>query len=167
MKRVKWYLVLLLVGILLFVGGCPEEPTIVPPTIPVEPTGYSDISIPIETFQTSSFYPPHIDAVMSTVPKGELTVTLGSNPTTGYQWSENAEISDESVVRQVSHKFIGPGIEKPPGTPGKEVFTFEALKKGTTTILLEYSRPWKEEDAGLWVVIIAVTIEEKELEGLD
>ncbi|MBA7606988.1 hypothetical protein ES703_54400 [subsurface metagenome] len=27
MKRVKWYLVLLLVGILLFVGGCIEKPT--------------------------------------------------------------------------------------------------------------------------------------------
>ena len=155
MKRVKWYLGLLLVGILLFVGGCTEEPTIVPPTIPVEPTGYSDISIPIETFQSQ----PHIDVVMSTVVGGELTVTLGSNPTTGYQWSEDAEISNESVVRQTSHIFIGPGIEKPPGTPGEEVWTFEGLKKGTVTILLEYSRSWNEEDVGLWAVIIAVTIE--------
>ncbi|MBA7584349.1 hypothetical protein ES708_26302 [subsurface metagenome] len=155
MKRVKWYLVLLLVGILLFVGGCPEEPPVIPPTIPVTPTGYSDISIPIETFPSQ----PHIDAVMSTVVRGELTVTLGSNPTSFFRWSENAEISDESVVRQTSHIFIGPGIEKPPGTPGEEVFTFKALKKGTTTILLEYSRPWKEEDVGLWAVFIAVTIE--------
>ena len=90
---------------------------------------------------------------------GELTVTLGSNPTTGYQWLEEAKISDETIIRQVSHKFVGPGIDKPPGTPGEEVWTFKALKKDTVTILLEYSRPWSETDIGLWAVIIAVTIE--------
>jgi len=31
MKRVKWYLVLLLVGTLLFIGGCTEEPSPAPP----------------------------------------------------------------------------------------------------------------------------------------
>ena len=150
MKRAKWYLVLLLVGILLLVGGCTEEPPI-PPTVPVEPTGYSDVKIPIETFQDQ----PHIDVVMSTVVGGELTVTLGSNPTTGYQWLEDAEISDESIVQQTSHKFIGPGIDKPPGTSGEEVWTFEAVQRGTTTILLEYCR-WN--DAGLWAVFITATI---------
>ncbi len=64
MKRVKWYLVLLLVGILLFVGGCTEEP----PVIPVTPTGYSDVSIPIGEFPNQ----PHIDVVMSTVLGGEF-----------------------------------------------------------------------------------------------
>lgn len=155
MKRAKWCLVLLLVSILLFVGGCTEEPLIVPPVLPVTPTGYSDISIPIGEFQNQ----PHIDVVMHSVVGGELTVTLGSNPTTGFQWSEDAEISDESVIRQVSHEFVGPGIDKPPGTPGEEVWTFKALKKDTVTILLEYSRPWSETDIGLWAVIIAVTIE--------
>ena len=150
MKRVKWYLVLLLVVILLFVGGCTEEPS--PPVLPVTPTGYSDISIPIEEFQNQ----PHIDVVMSTVVGGELTVTLGSNPTTGYQWSENTEISDESIIKQVSHKFVAPETDVP-GTSGKEVWTFEALKKGTVTILLEYSRSWN--DAGLWAVTITATIE--------
>ncbi len=154
MKRVKWYLVLLLVGILLFVGGCTEEPSVIPPVIPVTPTGYSDISIPIEEFQNQ----PHIDVVMSTVVGGELTVTLGSNPTTGFQWSEDAEISDESVLKQVSHEFAGPGIDEPPGTSGEEVWTFRALKKGTVTTFLEYSRPWLEEDVDHWTVTITTTI---------
>jgi len=154
MKRAKWYLVLLLVSTLLLVGGCgvTEEPPIIPP-LPVAP-GYSDISIPIETFQNQ----PHIDAVMSAVVGEELTVTLGSNPTTGLQWSEEAWISDETIIRQVDHKFVGPGIDLPPGTPGEEVWTFKGLKKGTTTIILEYSRPWNEKDIGLWAVFIAVTI---------
>ncbi len=152
MKRVKGYLGLLLVGLLLFTGGCAEESPIIPPVEPVTPTGYSDISIPIEQFQSQ----PHIDVVMNTVLGGELTVTLGSNPTTGYQWSEDAEISDESVIKQVSHEFVGPGIDEPPGTSGEEVWTFKGLGRDTVTILLEYSRSWN--DAGLWAVTITATI---------
>lgn len=129
-----------------------EETPVPPPSEPVESSGYSDISIPITVFPDQ----PHIDVVMSTVLGGELTVTLGSNPTTGYQWLEDTKISDETIVQQTSHKFIGPGIDKPPGTSGEEVWTFKALKRGTTTILLEYCR-WN--DAGLWAVFIAVTIE--------
>ena len=152
MKRAKWYLVLLSVGILLLVGSCTEEPTLpIPPTVPVEPTGYSDVRIPIEAFPDQ----PHIDVVMSTVLGGELTVALGSNPTTGYQWSENAEISDENIIKQISHAFVAPETDTP-GTPGEEIWTFEALKRGTTTILLEYSRSWNE--AGLWAVTITATI---------
>ncbi|MBA7505256.1 hypothetical protein ES706_03921 [subsurface metagenome] len=156
MKRAKWYLGLLLVGILLFVGGCAEEPSLpVPPSEPVTPTGYSDICIPIGEFS----YHSHIDVVMHAVVGGELTVTLGSNPTTGFQWSEFAGISDETIIRQVDHKFVGPGIDKPPGTPGEEVWIFEALKKGTVTTFLEYSRPWESADTGLWTVTITTTIE--------
>ena len=110
MKRVKWYLVLLLVGILLIVGCAKEhteDPLPTPPTAPEEPIGYSDVSIPIETFPNQ----PHIDVVMSALVGQELTVTLGSNPTTGFQWSEDAAISDETVIRQVDHEFVGPGID--------------------------------------------------------
>ena len=151
MKRAKWYLALLLVVILPFVGSCAEEPSPPVPPVPVTPTEYSDISIPIGEFQKQ----PHIDVVMHGVVGGELTVTLGSNPTTGYQWLEEAKISDETIIRQVSHKFVGPGIDKPPGTPGEEVWIFKALRKGTVTILLEYCR-WN--DAGLWAVFITANI---------
>ncbi len=90
---------------------------------PTPPTPYSTVSIPIEEFPNH----PHIDVVMHAIAGEELTVTLGSNPTTGFRWSEFAEISDESVIKQVSHKFVGPGIDKPPGTSGEEVWTFKAL----------------------------------------
>ena len=149
----------------------PPEPPIVPPTTPEpitvtpeEPSttdvdvsdypSYTTISISIDTFQNQ----PHIDAVMNATVGEELTVTLGSNPTTGAQWSEDAEISDESVVRQTSHIFIGPGIEKPPGTPGEEVWTFEAVKKGTTTIFMEYGRLWEGGEKAKWTVTITANI---------
>jgi predicted secreted protein len=149
MKRAKWYL--LLAGTLLFVGGCTEEPP-VPPITPVTPTQYSSISIPIEEFPNQ----PHIDAVMSALVGQELTVTLGSNLTTGFQWLE-AEISDESIIQQVSRVFVLPEAEGDPvpGTPGKEIWTFKALKKGTTTIFMECSR---QGDTEYWTVTITVNI---------
>ena len=156
MKRVKWCLILLLVSIPLLAGvSCrtPELPS--PPTLPESPTPYSTISIPIEEFPNHQ----HIDAVMHAVVGEDLTVTLGSNPTTGFQW-ELAEISDETVAQLVGNEYIGKEYETPPppGTSGKEVWTFKALKKGTTTIFMEYSRPWNPEDIAHWSVTITVHI---------
>ena len=78
------------------------------------------------------------------VADGSLTVTLCSNPSTGFQW-ESVKITDQTVLEQVGHKFVFPEREPPPppGTPGKEVWTFKALKKGTSTISMEYSQPWE------------------------
>ena len=156
MKKVtKWCLVSLLMGILLFVGGCAEE-SIVPPTVPVEPSGYSDVCIPIGEFRNQ----PHIDVVMHGRAGGGLTVALGSNPTTGFQWSEFAEISDETIIQQISQMYVGKDYETPPppGTSGEEVWIFKALQRGTTTIYLEYSRPWVEEEIGYWTVTITANI---------
>lgn len=89
-----------------------------------------------------------------------LTVTLCSNPTTGFQWSESAQISDQSVLEQVSHAFIAAEDEPPPppGTPGQEVWTFQALQKGTTTVTMEYSRPWEGGEKGEWTYTLTVRV---------
>ena len=154
-------------------AGPPESP-VVPPTTPEpitvtpeEPSStdmdvsdypsYTTISIPIETFPGQ----PHIDAVMNAAVGEELTVTLGSNPTTGFRWSEFAEISDETIVQQTSQIYIAAEEENIVGGAGKEVWTFEALKEGTVTTFLEYSRPWNPEDIGVWSVTITTTIKMK------
>ena len=67
---------------------------------------------------------------------GTLTVTLGSNPSTGFSWPELAPIEDETVLRQVggggsASSSSGQAV----GAPGVQEWTFEALKKGATTIL--------------------------------
>jgi len=177
-KKVKYCLVLLLASMLTLVAACstPESPVVppVPPTTPepitVEPEKdslpidldvsdypeYLDLSISIDTFRNQ----PYIDAVMNAAVGKELTVTLGSNPTTGFGWSEFAEISDETIVRQVSHQYVGKEYETPPppGTSGEEVWVFQGLKKGTATIYMEYSRPWVEEEIGVWTVTITANI---------
>jgi len=95
------------------------------------------------------------------VPVGDsFTVTLCSNPTTGFQWSESAQISDGTVLKQTDHKFISPQSEPPPppGTPGQEVWTFQALKKGETTVSMEYSRPWEGGEKGEWTFVLTVVV---------
>lgn len=152
-------LMMLLVPVSCAAPAPPPAPTPAPVPTPMptpEPTPYSTVSIPIGEFRNH----PHIDVVMHAVVGEELTVTLGSNPTTGFRWSEFAEISDETIVQQTNHKYVGKEYEvpPPPGTSGEEVWTFKALKKGTTTISMEYSRPWIEEDIGHWTVTITANI---------
>ena len=77
---------------------------------------------------------------------GLLTVTLESNPTTGFKW-ELTEITDPTVLELVESKYE-PGKEARqtppvPGAGGEEIWSFKALKKGTTKLSMEYSRPWE------------------------
>jgi len=98
---------------------------------------------------------------MLEVQAGEtFEVKLCSNPTTGFQWSEEAQISDTAIAIQESHEFIGPESDPPPppGTPGQEIWTFKALKQGSSTIFFEYSRPWEGGEKGEWTCTINVLV---------
>jgi len=94
------------------------------------------------------------------VPAGDsFTVTLCSNPTTGFQW-ESAQISDQTVLQQSDHKFEAPeyngDMPPPPGSPGKEIWTFQALKEGKSTISIEYSQPWEDGMKATWTFVLTV-----------
>ena len=102
----------------------------------------------------------HISQEVEVSADGSLTVTLCSNPTTGFLWSESAQISDTTVLQQTDHQLVVPGPEPPPppGTPSQEVWTFKALKKGTSTISMEYSRPWEGGEKGAWTFALTVAV---------
>jgi len=102
----------------------------------------------------------HISQEAEVAVDGSLTVTLCSNPTTGFLWVESAQISDQTVLQQTDHRFVSPISEPPPppGTPGQQVWTFKALKKGTSTISMEYSRPWEGGEKGEWTFVLTVTV---------
>jgi inhibitor of cysteine peptidase len=86
-----------------------------------------------------------------------FTVTLCSNPTTGFEWGE-AEISDQAVVKQTANEFVAPEDTGVVGAPGVEVWTFEALKKGNSTVSVSYDRPWEGGEKGAWTFTLDVTV---------
>jgi len=67
-----------------------------------------------------------------------LYVKLGSNYSTPYRWKPDMKVGDSGVVRQKNHQFVQPSSDAL-GAPGTEVWTFEALRPGSTTISTTYN----------------------------
>jgi predicted secreted protein len=89
---------------------------------------------------------------------GDLfTVTLGSNHTTGFQWPESAQIDDQSVLEQLAHRFVPPE-EDTPEAAGEEVWTFKALKAGSTEVSMEYSQPGEGGEKAEWTFKLVVVV---------
>jgi len=107
----------------------------------------------------------HISKEVKVAVDGSLTITLYSCPSEGRQWSEPAQIGDQTVLREVDHKYEPPPetigcMPPPPGTPGQEVWTFKALKKGMSTISMEYTHPWEGgEQEPMLTFVLAVVVE--------
>lgn len=99
----------------------------------------------------------HIIGELSVKAGDSFTVTLCSNPTTGFQW-ESAVITDPSVLTETNHQFFGPEDENLVGAAGRDVWTFQALKKGTSNISIAYSRPWEGGEKAEWTFTAAVTV---------
>ena len=87
--------------------------------------------------------PSKVIVVNSEAPK--FTLTLKSNPTTGYTWVLVGNYNDE-LIKPVSHAYHAPDT-KLVGAPGYETFTFkvkdEAFKMPQLfSVSLQYVRPW-------------------------
>jgi predicted secreted protein len=128
------------------------------PIILVGCSSPSQVEIDCEAF----FENNHLDDEIAVSVVDEFMVMLCSNPSTGYQWSEDAEIADNEVVKQVDHEFLMPAEldpPPPPGTPGVEVWTLSALVRGSTTIDFDYSRPWEGGEKSTWTFRLNVAME--------
>lgn len=81
-----------------------------------------------------------------------LTIWYDANPTTGYTWK--CAISDESVLKLTDDRYVENTADSAAsgengiitGAGGREVFTFNGLKKGNATITLTYAQQWKGGD---------------------
>ena len=96
---------------------------------------------------------------VSVTPGGKVVVTLCSNPTTGFQWSEKAQIGDPKVLEQKGYKFVEPANTGMVGVPGNSVWTFEAMGLGTSTVYLEYSRNWQGGEKAVQTFKLNVTVQ--------
>jgi len=88
-----------------------------------------------------------------------LMVKLVSNASTGFSW-QLADISDQLVLQNTDQEFILPESEAtpPPGTPGEEIWTFETIGAGVSTISMEYSRPWEGGEKAVETFTLTVTV---------
>lgn len=99
-------------------------------------TGVANVTPPISNPQKSII-------ISQNAP--QFTITLNSNPTTGYSWYISNY--DANLLTIVNHVYNGPTNTKLMGASGTETWTF-AAKPGAfsapliTTISLVYARAW-------------------------
>ncbi len=78
-------------------------------------------------------------------PGETFSISLASNPSTGYSWKMDFS-EEEKNLALLDSKHVA-ASEPMPGAPGKQVYTFKALKAGQTKIRLVYGRPWAPSSA--------------------
>jgi inhibitor of cysteine peptidase len=92
-----------------------------------------------------------------------FTVTLESNPSTGYHWEWVA--GQESIIEQVGKtEFKQPETGGPPlvGAGGWEIFNFKAVSRGQMILKLVYRRPWEEGVDPLKIFLLQVVVPSRE-----
>ncbi|MFX0042979.1 MAG: protease inhibitor I42 family protein [Candidatus Hodarchaeota archaeon] len=70
----------------------------------------------------------------------EFSISLDSNPTTGYSW---VPIFDKSFLELRGRSFKRD--DQKFGSPSKEVFKFYPIRRGNTTLKMIYKRSWEEK----------------------
>jgi inhibitor of cysteine peptidase len=88
-----------------------------------------------------------------------LVVTLPSNPSTGYSWTISTA-PDGAVLTQngeLTYAAMNPDVVMP-GSGGTETVRFTATAAGTTTIVLDYRRPWETDVPPVDTVTIDITV---------
>ena len=123
MKFLKVTLAVLFIAVLL--AGCapatkPVTPT-PPPTPTPAPSTYDNAGQPI------------------TVPMGiSFTISVSSNPSTGYSWVASYNHSVLELVKQYT-----PSSSGLMGASGVENFEFKGLRPDSTVVYLNYQRGWE------------------------
>ncbi|XUX00526.1 MAG: protease inhibitor I42 family protein [Dehalogenimonas sp.] len=87
---------------------------------------------------------------------GSLIVTLGSNPSTGYDW-QKAVISNSNISSEYTCQFVAPPSGMV-GAAGKQIWTFKMLQSGSTTLSFSYSQPWQGGVQNEWTLALNVTV---------
>lgn len=146
-------LVVLALSLLACQSGAAEKPAT--PTAP----GKYRAATSVEFYTCNDFMKQkHITDEFALQAGKGVTVILCSNPTTGFQWAEEAQISDPEVIEQVSHEYVAPTSDKP-GAAGTEKFNFRGLKLGMATVSLEYGRPWEGGEQAEWTCTLTIIVD--------
>lgn len=72
----------------------------------------------------------------------QFQIVLKSNPSTGYSWNVSY---NPKYLKLVSQEYVSSNIVGMVGAPGKQIFTFKALKIGETSVTFNYLRTWENQ----------------------
>lgn len=86
-----------------------------------------------------------------------LQVSLGSNPSTGFSWTPQMQITNPAALVQTGHEVLASSADRP-GAPASEVWALQALAPGTTTVSSAYGRPWPGGEKNTWTFAADVTV---------
>ena len=75
-------------------------------------------------------------------PGQTFTLSLASNPTTGYSWSLS-DNWDKKLLSAIGDEYLSQGKPSIVGQGGHQLFKFKALQNGKTELNLIYARPWE------------------------
>jgi inhibitor of cysteine peptidase len=87
----------------------------------------------------------------------EIVLSLKSNPSTGYNWFISQ--IDTSILKQVGEAEYKSESKKM-GAPGVQIFHFQSISIGKTSLMLIYHRPWEKEIAPLDTFQVRLTIKD-------
>ena len=98
------------------------------------------------------------------------TITIGlclDAPVASFNWGVTDfrweyETIGKTILQETDYKFMQAeehDFEPILGDYSKEIWTFEAIEKGTTEIRMGYSRPWEGGEQGEWTYTMTVTVE--------
>ena len=144
--KTKLFIAVAMIGILLTANACAAVNANTSPE-------QANVVVTIDEIMQQQ----HIEKQVTMNANGILKVTLGSNPSTGYNWGEQAQIGNQVILEQTDQKFIAPATDIP-GAAGNHEWTFKAIAPGTTTVLMEYSRPWEGGEKGIWTFKLTVNV---------
>ena len=86
-----------------------------------------------------------------------LQVSLGSNPSTGFSWAQDMQITDSAALAQTGHEVLAPSANRP-GAAASEVWALQAMAPGVTTVSTTYGRPWPDGEKDAWTFTAEVTV---------
>jgi inhibitor of cysteine peptidase len=85
-----------------------------------------------------------------------LVVSLRTTPGTGYGWTPQPV--DRNVLRQMGSPEVVQDSNPMPGSPAAQVFRFAAAGTGSTTLTLDYARPWEKGVAPARTFSLKITV---------
>ena len=85
-----------------------------------------------------------------------MTITLCSNPSTGFSWED--PVGEGDAVVELTERAVHETVGGPPGEAGQELFTFRTVSAGEAVIHYVYSQPWEGGTKGAWRLDVATSV---------